>query len=208
MGLALLLERRLPGNAIWRAVIFAPSIVPAAATAAIWIWILNPQWGLLNGALRLAGGPEPPWLSDPGWAKVALLLMTLWMIGSDMILYLAALQDIPKEYYEAAEIDGAGAWARTRWITLPHLTPVVFFQLVNATIWAFQFFSIPYIVGDKGQGKPAGSLDFYATYMYANAFNYLKMGYASAMAWLMFVVVMAVTVLMIRNADRWVHYDR
>ncbi|GAA3227307.1 carbohydrate ABC transporter permease [Dactylosporangium siamense] len=208
ISLALLLHRPARGLAAYRTIIFAPSIVPAAATAAIWMWLLNPQFGLVNGALRLFGAPTPPWLSDPDWAKVSVLLMSLWMIGSDMLLYLAALQDIPVDYYEAAAIDGASAWQRLRSITLPHLTPVMLFQLINALIWSFQYFSIPYIVGQQGQGKPAGSLNFYAVYLYKNAFSYLKMGYASAMAWIMFIVVMALTIIAIRTSNRWVHYAK
>ena len=208
MSLAMLLNGRFRGRAIYRTIFFAPSIVPAAATAAIWMWILNPQFGLLNGLLRLLGVGTPPWLSDPNWAKASVILMTLWMIGSDMLLYLAALQDIPIDYYEAAALDGASAWQRARYITIPHLTPVMFFQLINALIWSFQNFAIPYIVGQEGQGKPAGSLNFYAVYLYKNAFSYLKMGYASAMAWIMFLAVMALTLLVIKSSKRWVNYAK
>lgn len=208
ISLAVLLHRPARGRTVYRTIVFAPSIVPAAATAAIWMWLLNPQFGLVNGVLRLIGAPTPPWLSDPDWAKVSVLLMSLWMIGSDMLLYLAALQDIPLDYYEAAALDGASAWQRFRWITRPHLTPVMLFQVINALIWSFQYFSIPYIVGQQGQGKPAGSLNFYAVYLYRNAFSYLKMGYASAMAWILFVVVMILTVIAVRTSNRWVHYAK
>jgi multiple sugar transport system permease protein len=206
MGLAVLLNNKLRGNSFYRTLIFMPSVVPAVASAVVWIWILNPQWGLLNGMLRLLNLPGPPWLSSPDWAKPALLIVTLWMIGSDMVLYLAGLQEIPLDYYEAAELDGAGAWQKTIYIIVPLLTPIVFFHLINAFIWSFQYFSIPYIVSVQGSGQPADSLLFYSLYLYQNAFAYLKMGYASAMAWLLFLLVMACTVVILRTSKRWVNY--
>jgi len=206
MGLAILLNHNLRGNSLYRAIIFMPSVVPAVASAVVWIWILNPQWGLLNGLLRMLHLSGPPWLSSPDWAKPALLIVTLWMIGSDMVLYLAGLQEIPLDYYEAAELDGAGAWQKTIYIIFPLLTPIVFFHLINAFIWSFQYFSIPYIVSVQGTGQPADSLLFYSLYLYQNAFGYLKMGYASAMAWLLFLLVMACTVIILRTSKRWVNY--
>jgi len=208
LALALLLNNRARGRAVYRTIVFAPSVLPAAAVAAVWTWILSPQFGLLNGLLRLVGLPTPPWLSDPDWAIASVAIMTLWMIGSDMLLYLAALQDVPPEQYEAAALDGAGPWRRLWSITIPNLTPVIFFQLINALIWAFQYFSIPYIVGQQGQGKPGGSLTFYSIYLYQNAFSDLRMGYASAMATVMFVVVLALTIVIVRTSRRWVSYDR
>jgi multiple sugar transport system permease protein len=206
MGLAILLNNQLRGNSIYRAIIFMPSVVPAVASAVVWIWILNPQWGLLNGLLRLLNLQGPPWLSNPDWAKPALLIVTLWMIGSDMVLYLAGLQEIPLDYYEAAELDGAGAWQKTIYIIFPLLTPIVFFHLINAFIWSFQYFSIPFIVSVQGSGQPADSLLFYSLYLYQNAFAYLKMGYASAMAWLLFLLVMVCTVIILKTSKRWVNY--
>ena len=205
MGLAILLNNNLRGNSVYRALIFMPSVVPAVASAVVWIWILNPQWGLLNGLLRMLNLQGPPWLSSPDWAKPALLIVTLWMIGSDMVLYLAGLQEIPLDYYEAAELDGAGAWQKTIYIIVPLLTPIVFFHLINAFIWSFQYFSIPFIFGGV-TGQPADSLLFYSIYLYQNAFAYLKMGYASAMAWLLFLLVMACTVVILRTSKRWVNY--
>ena len=205
MGLAILLNNNLRGNSVYRALIFMPSVVPAVASAVVWIWILNPQWGLLNGLLRMLNLQGPPWLSSPDWAKPALLIVTLWMIGSDMVLYLAGLQEIPLDYYEAAELDGAGAWQKTIYIIVPLLTPIVFFHLINAFIWSFQYFSIPFIFGGV-TGQPADSLLFYSIYLYQNAFAYLKMGYASSMAWLLFLLVMACTVVILRTSKRWVNY--
>jgi multiple sugar transport system permease protein len=206
MGLAILLNNNLRGNSIYRTLIFMPSVVPAVASAVVWIWILSPQWGLLNGALRLLNIQGPPWLNSPDWAKPALLIVTLWMIGSDMVLYLAGLQEIPQDYYEAAELDGASAWQKTIYIVVPLLTPIMFFHLINAFIWSFQYFSIPYIVSIQGSGRPADSLLFYSLYLYQNGFRYLKMGYASAMAWLLFLLVMAATIVILRTSKRWVNY--
>jgi multiple sugar transport system permease protein len=202
--MAIVLNVRLQGVSVYRAIFFMPTIVPAVASAVVWGWILNPQWGLLNGLLRLVGIPGPPWLSSPAWAKPSLVLVTLWAIGSDMIIYLAALQDIPGAYYEAADLDGANAWQKTRYVTLPLLTPVIFFHLVNGTIWAFQYFTIAFVMTDGG---PANATLFYALYLYRNAFEYVKMGYASAMAWILFVVVMAATLIILRSSRGWVHYE-
>jgi multiple sugar transport system permease protein len=204
--LAILLNNTLRGNSIFRTLVFMPTVVPAVAAAVIWIWILNPQWGLLNGFLRMINIQGPPWLSNPDWAKPALLIITLWMIGSDMILYLAGLQEIPNDYYESAALDGANSWQKTIHITVPLLTPVMFFHLINAFIWSFQYFSVPFIVGVEGRGKPADSLLFYSIYLYQNGFRYLKMGYASAMAWLLFIVVMLCTILIFRSSKKWVNY--
>jgi multiple sugar transport system permease protein len=206
MGLAILLNNGLRGNSIYRTVIFMPTIVPAIASGVVWMWILNPQWGLLNGGLRMLGIQGPPWLSSAVWAKPSLLLVTLWMIGSDMILYLAGLQEIPMDYYEAASLDGAGSWHKVRHITIPLLTPIMFFHLIYAFIWSFNYFSIPYIVSNQGAGQPADSLLFYSIYLYQNGFRYLKMGYASAMAWLLFMLVMACTIIILKTSNRWVNY--
>jgi multiple sugar transport system permease protein len=206
MGLAILLNNNLRGNSIYRTLVFMPSVVPAVASAVVWVWILSPQWGLLNGLLRLINLPGPPWLNSPDWAKPALLIVTLWMIGSDMVLYLAGLQEIPLDYYEAAELDGASSFQKVVYITVPLLTPIMFFHLINAFIWSFQYFSIPYIISVQGSGRPADSLLFYSLYLYQNAFRYLKMGYASAMAWLLFLLVMVCTVIILRTSKRWVNY--
>lgn len=206
--LALLLNNNLRGNSVYRTLIFMPSILPIVASSVVWIWILNPQWGLINNLLRIINLPAIPWLSSPEWAKPSLIIITLWMIGSDMILYLAGLQEIPLEYYEAAELDGANSWHKVTNITLPLLTPIMFFQLINAVIWAFQYFSIPYIVSNHGSGEPAGSLLFYSLYLYQNAFRYLKMGYASAMAWLLFIIVMICTLIILKTSKKWVNYGK
>ncbi|MEN6478949.1 MAG: sugar ABC transporter permease [Anaerolineales bacterium] len=203
--LAILVNNDIRGNAIYRTVIYMPSVVPAVAAAMVWMWILNPQWGLLNAGLRIIGVQGPPWLSSPRWTKPSLLLITLWTIGSDMILYLAGLQDIPIDYYEAASLDGASALQKVFRITIPLITPIMFFHLINAFIWAFNYFTTPYIISG-GTGQPADSLLFYSLYLYQNAFSYLKMGYASAMAWLLFVLVLICTVVILKTSKGWVHY--
>jgi multiple sugar transport system permease protein len=211
LSLALLLNDKVRGTSVYRTLIFIPSVVPAVTTAVIWFWILSPKWGLLNGALLMLGVEGPPWLSSPAWAKPSLLIMTLWMIGSDMVLYLAGLQDVPVECYEAAEMEGASARQKITRITIPLVSRVVFFHFVNALIWSFQYFSVPYIVSGQSSGAPdpamSSSLLFYTIYLYQNGFRYLKMGYASAMAWLMFIVVLALTVLVLRSSRSWVYNE-
>ena len=205
LSLAILLNNKLRGNTIYRTIIFMPSIVPAVASGVIWIWILNPQWGLLNALLRLIHIPGPPWLSSVFLTKPSLLIITLWMIGTDMILYLAGLQEISQEYFDAAVIDGANSWQKVKHIIIPLMTPIIFFSLLNGLIWAFQNFSLPYVISG-GKGQPGDSLLFYSLYLYENAFGYLKMGYASAMAWLLFIIVMICTVILLKTSKRWVNY--
>jgi multiple sugar transport system permease protein len=202
--LALLLNNKLHGVTFFRSVFFLPTIVPTVASAAVWMWLLNPQWGLVNAFLRLFGLHGPPWLSSPDWAKPSLVFVALWTIGSEVIIYLAALQEIPRDYYEAALVDGANLWHRTRFITLPLLTPVILFHLINGTIWAFQYFTEAFVMTDGG---PANATLFYALYLYRNAFTYLKMGYASAQAWILFFVVMVATLIIMRSSKRWVYYE-
>ncbi|MCJ7739394.1 MAG: sugar ABC transporter permease [Anaerolineae bacterium] len=202
--MALVLNLPLRGISFYRAIFFMPTIVPAVASAIVWSWILNPGWGLLNGFLRIFGIPGPPWMTSPAWAKPSLVLVTLWAIGSDMIIYLAALKDIPSTYYEASSLDGANTWQKIMRITLPLVTPVIFFHLVNGTIWAFQYFTIAFVMTDGG---PANATLFYALYLYRNAFEYIRMGYASAMAWILFAIVMGTTLLMLRSSNKWVYYE-
>lgn len=202
--LALLLNTRLRGTTFFRSVFFLPTIVPAVASAAVWMWILNPQWGLLNLGLRAIGIHGPPWLSNPDWAKPSLVLLALWTIGSEVIIYLAALQEIPRDYYEAALVDGANSFHQARFITIPLITPVIFFHLVNGTIWAFQYFTEAYVMTGGG---PGNATLFYALYLYRNAFTAVKMGYASAQAWILFVVVLLATLIIMRSSKKWVYYE-
>ncbi len=203
VGLALLLNLEIAGISVYRTVFYIPSIVPIVATSAIFMWILNPQIGLVNGILSWMGVEGPAWLQDTRWAFRSLVFMSLWGVGGSMIIYLAGLKDIPAALYEAAIIDGAGPWQRTRHVTLPMLTPVIFFNLVMGVIGSFQYFTQAYIMT---QGGPDDTTHFYALYLFNRAWRYLDMGYASAMAWILFAIVMFFTIAIFRSHKRWVHY--
>ena len=204
LGLAMLLNVQVPGRAIWRTVIFMPSLVPIVSSAMVWMWLLNPRLGLLNVLLMKMHVPGPPWLTDQRWAMPALALMSLWGVGNAVVIYLAGLQDVPIELYEAAELDGAGLLGRAWHVTIPLLSPVIFFNLVMAIIGTLQVFEIPYIMTNGG---PARSTYFLSMYLYDNAFAYLQMGYASAMAWIMLLIVLALTGLAFWTSRSWVHYQ-
>ena len=212
--LAFLLNLKLRGQALYRTIFFLPSIVPIIASSVLWAWLLNSDYGLVNACLRpimaqlnaaLGLHLEPPgWLSNPDYAKPALILMAAWGAGGNMILFLAALGDVPRQLYEAAELDGAGAWARARHVTLPMISPVLFFTLVMGLIGSFQYFTQPLVMWPGG--APGDSALFYALYLFQNAFLYLRMGYASAQAWLLFIVIVATTLLVFRSTRRFVYY--
>ncbi|NPV80294.1 MAG: sugar ABC transporter permease [Firmicutes bacterium] len=207
-AIALLLNTKIKFLAVYRTLFYLPSITPAVATAMLWLWILNPQYGLLNSILYKLGIIGPGWLSDPAWSKPSLILMGLWRGGNAILIYLAGLQDVPKELYEAAEIDGAKSLARTVHITLPMVSPVIFFNLIMGLIGYFQYFTEAYIMTYAGAGQlggPAESTMFYATYLYQNAFMFFKMGYASAQAWILYILILLCTVLLFRTSS-WVYY--
>lgn len=205
VSLSLLLNVNVRGMAVYRTVFFLPSIVPAVATSVVFIWILNPQIGLVNMILRSFGIVGPAWLGDPSWALWSIVFMGLWGVGGSMVIYLAGLKDIPIHLYESAVIDGAGAWKRTRHITLPLLTPVIFFNLVMGVIGAFQVFTPAFIMTGGG---PQDSTLFYSLYLFNRAWLYLDMGYASAMAWVLFLLICVLTAIVFRSHKRWVHYGR
>jgi len=201
--LALLLNANIKGIAIYRTIFFVPSIIPTVATSAVFMWILNPQIGLVNGLLGKLGIVGPAWLSDPKWSLPSLVLMGLWGVGGSMVIYLAGLKDVPGYLYEAAIVDGANAWKRLRHITLPMLTPVIFFNLVMGVIGTLQYFTQAYVMTNGG---PEDSTRFYALYLFDRAWRYADMGYASAMAWILFLAIVALTALLFRTQRRWVHY--
>ncbi|HYE06802.1 MAG TPA: sugar ABC transporter permease [Planctomycetota bacterium] len=203
-GLALLLNLPVRGLGLYRTLFVLPHIVPVVATSVVFMWVLNPQIGLVNAVLRQVGIVGPAWLQDPRWAMPTLVLMSFWGIGGALITYLAGLKDIPVALYEAARIDGANALQRARHITLPLMTPVIFFNLVMGIIGGFQYFTQAYVMT---QGGPEDSTLFYALYLFYRAWRYLDMGYASAMAWVLFVVVVTVTGALFATQRRWVHYD-
>lgn len=203
VGLALLLNLPVRGIRVYRTLFFLPSIAPTVANAMVFLWLLNPEIGLVNGLLKNVGIEGPAWLDSTTWAPRSLILMSLWGIGGSMVIYLAGLKDIPAHLYEAAVLDGAGPLQRLRHVTLPMLTPVIFFNLVMGVIGAFQYFTEAYVMT---QGGPEDSTLFYALYLFRRAWQYLDMGYASAMAWVLFLIVMALTGFLFTTQRRWVHY--
>jgi multiple sugar transport system permease protein len=205
VGLALLLNLKVHGMSVYRTIFYLPSVFPGVVTALLFRWILNPQFGLINVLLKQAGLPTVGWLTDPAWAKPSLVLIGLWGIGGSMVIYLAALQDVPQHLYEAAELDGAGALTKTFFITLPMISPAIFFNLVLGTIEVFQSFTFVYVI-TNGEGGPLDKTLFYGLLLYRNAFKYLEMGYASAMAWLLALFVLAITLIIFKSSGRWVYY--
>jgi multiple sugar transport system permease protein len=206
--LALLLNQKVKGMALFRTMFFVPSIVPMVAGSVLWLWLLNPQYGLINtvlGWLHFPPAMIPGWMADPKWAKPALILMSTWGVGGWMLVYLAGLQDVPRDLYEAAEIDGAGAWQRAMHITVPFMSPHLFFTLVMGLIGAAQYFTQAFVM-TGGQGGPVDSTRFFSLYLFQNAFLYWKMGYACAMAWILFVVILLFTLLLFRSSAKYVYY--
>lgn len=203
--LALLLDRPLRGMAAWRSAFVLPHVVPVVASSTVFIWVLNPQIGLANALLDLVGIRGPAWLQDTAWAMPSLVLLSLWGVGGAVVTLLAALKDVPTSLYEAARVDGANALQRARHITLPMLTPVLFFNLVMGVIGAFQYFTPAYIMTGGG---PEDATLVYGLYLFQRAWRYLDMGYASAMAWILFAVVAATTLALFSSQRRWVRYDR
>jgi multiple sugar transport system permease protein len=204
LGLALLLNvDGVPGRGVWRTVIFMPCLVPVVSSALLWVWLLNGRLGLINVLLGHVGIAGPAWLADPRWAMPALVLMSLWGTGNAVVIYLAGLGDVPAELYEAAQLDGAGVAGRIRHVTLPTLSPVIFFNTVMGMIAALQTFDAPNIMTNGG---PAHATYMLSMYLYDNAFAYLRMGYASAIAWVLMLIVVAVTALTFWSSRYWVHY--
>ena len=205
LGLALLLNVKVRGLGIYRTIFYLPSIVPLVASAVVWYYVFNPQFGILNGILSIFGISGPGWLSSPDWSKPALIIMSIWATGNLMIILLAGLQDVPQDLYDAAQVDGAGPWARFRNVTFPFLTPHLLFALVTGLIAGFQYFTQVYVV-TNGEGGPAGSTLISALYLYQNAFRFFKVGYASAMGWVLFFIVVVCTVLVFRFVGKRVYY--
>jgi len=205
IGLALLLNTKVRGMAFYRTIFFLPSLVPMVALATLFLWVFNGDFGLLNEGLRAAHINPPNWLGDASWAKWTLVLISTWGCGQAMIIYLAGLQDVPVSLYEAAELDGAKLWAKTRSVTLPMLSPVILFNVVMGTIGSLQVFAIPYVMFPGG--AHARSTYFFTSYLFDNAFTYQRMGYASAMGWVMFLITLALTFLSLKISERHVHYE-
>jgi multiple sugar transport system permease protein len=210
LGFAIVLNRPLRGLGFWRAVYFLPSILPQAVFAVVFGYIFQADGGMLNELLALAGIKGPAWTSSPTWALPVLIQVSLWGFGYPMVIFLAGLQNVSRELYEAAHIDGAGGWARFRHITLPLISPVIFFNVVMGVIGALKVFDLAYAFGvaqaQPIPGGPARATLFYGLNLYQQAFGYFHMGLASAMAWVLFAFILAVTVINFRLGKRWVHY--
>jgi multiple sugar transport system permease protein len=213
--IAMLLDLDLPGEKVFRSLIYMPNVLSGVAAVFLWKWLLAPN-GLLNRGLDIFGIDGPGWFVDPSWTKPGMVVMGMWWIGGNVLIYLAGLKGIPRVLYEAAEIDGAGDWAKIRYVTLPLLTPTIFFQVITGIIGTFQIFTTAYIlVGIEANavtGGPGGSLLFYVLYLYNRAFGRLgpagfQMGYASALAWILFIVILIVTLIQLQLANRWVYYE-
>ncbi len=210
--LAILLNQKVRGITVFRTFFYMPSIVPSVASVALFIYILHDRFGLLNEFLyQTFGIVGPHWLTSPEWSKPSLVIWSLWGIGGGMIIYLAGLQGIPEALYEAASIDGAGAIRRFRSITIPMVSPTIFFVLTMGIIGSFQIFTPVFLLGGTNYGQaaagPMDSLLFWVVYIYNQGFFYFRMGYASALSWLLFVLLMILTLIQFRLAGRWVYYE-
>jgi multiple sugar transport system permease protein len=218
-GVALMLTRARRGIGFFRAVFYLPALAPPVAATLGFVYLLNPATGPVNAALGVVGIEGPLWFNDPAWSKPALTLLLLWGVGNTMIIFLAALVDVPRHLYESAELDGAGPLQRLRWVTLPSISPVILFAVVIGTIEALQLFTQAYVsasiaagsassAGDPSNdlGYPEDSTLFYPVLLYQQGFRFFNMGYAAAMAVLMLVVSFAICLLIVRNSRRWVHY--
>jgi multiple sugar transport system permease protein len=219
-GIAVMLSRARRGVGFFRTVFYLPALVPPVAATLGFVYLLNPGTGPVNTLLRHLGLPDPLWFDSPTWAKPSLVLLGIWGVGNLMIIFLAAVLDVPVHLYESAELDGAGAWQRMRWVTLPTISPVVLFAIVIGVIEGLQYFTQAYVAstiaggsaanataGANSLGYPLDSTLFYPVLLYQQGFRYFNMGYASAMAMLLLVVAFAVTFIIVRNSRRWVHYQ-
>ncbi len=215
IGIALLLNIEMPGAKFFRSIIYLPNVLSGVAAIFLWKWILAPN-GLLNRGLAYLSINGPGWFVDPDWMKPGLVMMGMWWIGGNVLIYLAALKGIPRSIYEASEIDGAGGWAKTLRITLPLITPAIFFQVVTSIIGTFQIFTTAYVIvgieANAVTGGPRQALLFYVLYLYNRAFGRVgpagfQMGYASALAWILFLIILAVTLVQLTLSRRWVYYE-
>ena len=204
LGLALLLNGNIHFLRFYRTAFYLPSVLSGVAVALLWRWLFSTEFGLFNAMLASIGIRGPSWLGDPQWALPSLILMSLWGVGAGTIIYLAGLQGIPTDLYEAAEVDGASSWVRFWKITLPMMTPVLFFTLVTGFIAALQVFTQAFIMTSGG---PNNATLFYLLYLYRNAFEYFRMGYASALAWVLFIYILVLTLVLQRSSRYWVYYE-
>jgi multiple sugar transport system permease protein len=206
LAFAMLVNAPLRGIAVFRLALYVPAIVPLVAASVLWLWLLNPQFGFINPALRDTFGIiAPNWLKEESTALMAIVMLSVWQVGHTMMIFLAGLQEIPRELYEAAEIDGATATQKALRITLPMVTPTIYFNLVIGIINSFQAFAAVFILT---RGGPANETLVYIMYLYRRGIEYLEMGYASAMALILVAIILSLTILIMKTSDRWVNYDR
>ncbi|MDQ3880732.1 MAG: sugar ABC transporter permease, partial [Chloroflexota bacterium] len=205
-AIALLLNSKsLRGSRYFRTLFFMPYVIPFVAAVFSWVSMLNPETGWVNGLLRLVGVEGPQWLNDPGWVYPALVLLGIWGIGSAIIINLAGLSNVPTELYDAARVDGAGWWGQLRNVTIPMLSPVIFYSLILGTVGILQYFLVPLVL-NNGSGRPGGQTFFFNVYLYKTFFTFQNMSYGATLAWLLFVVILAATLLMFWSARYWVYY--
>ncbi len=204
LAAALLVNQKVRGQAFWRTAFYLPVMVPYVVSSILFVWILDARLGVMNYTLDLVGIDGPAWFQSETWAKPAIVLLTLWHMGSYMVIFLAGLQAIPDHLYEAASLDGAGTWRKLINITLPMLTPALLFNLVVGIINSFQVFTFAYVMT---RGGPLNSTTFYVYYLYRRAFEYFDMGYAAALSVILFVIVMALTAIIFKWSNRWVYYE-
>lgn len=202
--LAFLLNKKIRARSVFRAIFFFPTIVPAVVVAMIWAFLLNTQYGAINGTLQALGQPVIRFLSTPDLAKPSLIMINVWACGTSMVIFLAALQSVPRDFYEAATMDGANGWHKFWFITIPMTSPVILYNLIITFIWGFQDFTLPMLLTGGG---PNESTLMYSMYLYNNAFIYLRMGKASALAWILFIIILLFTWALFRSSRKWVFYN-
>ncbi len=202
--LAYMLNMNVPGMKGWRTLYYLPSLISGVVVAMLWRGLFDDQYGVINFLIRQFGGSAPKWLLDPKYTLYCFLFLSVWGCGGGMIIYLSGLQGIPTELYEAAELDGCNRWQQLWHVTIPQMTPILFYQLIMGIIGTFQYFAEPMVLT---KGGPAHSTEFFNLYLYNNAFKYQKMGYASALAWILFVIILLLTMLVFKSSDMWVFYD-
>jgi multiple sugar transport system permease protein len=201
---ALLMNQNVKGIGFWRTVFYLPNLVPLVGSTMLWLWIFNPEFGLLNGLLDSLGIDGPLWLRSQSWALPSLIIMSLWGVGASTLIYLAGLQGIPTDLYDAVEVDGGGAWARFWAVTIPQMSPVIFYNLILGIIGGFQVFAQPLIMTNGG---PRYATLFVVLYLYQNGFANFRMGYASAIAWVLFMIIFVLTIFTFRFSRSWVYYE-
>ena len=206
LGLALLLNMNVKGRTVYRTIFYIPSIVPLVASCMIFVWLFNPASGIVNDLLTDVHLPSPDWFFSVAWSKPSFILLGLWGLGQPMVIYLAGLQGVPRDMYEVAALDGAGPWQRLRYITLPMISPVILFNVILQLVLCISYFTQAQVIENGDIGGPGTSTWFYVQYLYEQAFEFLKLGYSSAMAFFLFVISAVIMIVLFRSSSRWVYY--